>query len=66
MWIWILIIFIIIGAFFGYVSSDDGERGAGAAGGGCLAGMGCGYILLHIFLFGAAIVLILWLFSILF
>lgn len=66
MWIWILIIVIIIGAFFGYVSSDDGERGAGAAGGGCLAGMGCGYILLHIFLFGAAIVLILWLFSILF
>ena len=65
MWIWILIIVIIIGAFFGYVSSDDGERGAGAAGGGCLAGMGCGYILLHIFLFGAAIVLILWLFSIL-
>ncbi len=66
MWIWILIIVIIIGAFIGYVSSDDGERGSGAAGGGCMAGMGCGYILFQIFLFGAAIILILWLFANLF
>lgn len=66
MWFWILIIVIAIGAFIGFVTSEDGERGVGSAGGGCLAGMGCGYVLFLIFIFGAAILLVLWLFGKLF
>ena len=52
MWIWIIIIAIIIGAIWGASSSNDG--------------MGCGYILFQIFIFGAGIIFVLWLFSKLF
>ena len=64
MWIWIIIIAIIIGAIWGASSSNDGERGAGAFSGAIMGGMG--YILFQIFIFGAGIIFVLWLFSKLF
>lgn len=66
MWIWIIIIAIIIGAIWGASSSKDGERGAGAFSGALMGGMGCGYVLFHIFLWGAGIIFVLWLFGNLF
>jgi hypothetical protein len=66
MWFTILIIAIIIGAAIGFFSSNDGERGAGAAGGALAGGMGCGYVLLQIFLAGLGILFLIWLFRVLF
>lgn len=66
MWLTILVIAIIIGAVFGFLNSKDGERGAGALGGALVSGMGCGYILFQLFIVGAVILLIVWLFGWLF
>ena len=66
MWLTILIIVIIIGGVIGFLSSNDGERGAGAVGGALASGMGCGYILFQIFLAGLGILFIIWLFRVLF
>lgn len=66
MWLTILIIVIIIGAVIGFLSSNDGERGAGAIGGAMASGMGCGYILFQIFLAGLTILFVVWLFGKLF
>lgn len=66
MWIWIIVIAIIIGAILGASSSKDGERGAGAFSGALMGGMGCGYVLFQIFLWGAGIIIVLWLFGNLF
>lgn len=62
MWITILIIAIIIGAILGASTSEKGEAGTGAVAGG----MGCGYVLLRIFLVGLGIMGIIWLFGALF
>lgn len=66
MWIWVIIIAIIIGAIWGALNSNDGERGAGAFSGAIMGGMGCGFILFRIFLWGLGIMLLLWLFGSLF
>lgn len=66
MWLTILVIAIIIGAVIGFFNSKDGERGVGALGGAMASGMGCGYILLQIFLAGLAIIFFIWLFGALF
>ncbi|MBQ9884047.1 MAG: hypothetical protein IJM43_06285 [Bacteroidaceae bacterium] len=66
MWFTLLIIAIIIGAIVGFFSSKDGERGEGAIGGAVAGGMGCGYILIRIFIFGIIILGALWLFGALF
>lgn len=50
----------------GASSSKDGERGAGAFSGALMGGMGCGYVLFQIFLWGAGIIIVLWLFGNLF
>lgn len=62
MWLVILIIAIVIGAIWG-AASDDGP---GAAGGALMGGIGCGYILLRIFLAGLGILFIIWIFGLLF
>lgn len=63
MWIVLIIIAIVIGAIIGYANKgDSGEAVSGAIAGG----MGCGYVLLNIFLFGIGIAFMLWLFSALF
>jgi hypothetical protein len=66
MWIVLLIIAIVIGAIIGALSSDKGESGAGAVSGAIVGGMGCGYILLQIFLWGLGIFFMIWLFGALF
>lgn len=66
MWLTILIIAVIIGAAIGFFNSNDGERGSGALGGAVASGMGCGYILLQIFLAGLGILFVIWLFGALF
>lgn len=66
MWIWVIIIAIIIGAIWGALSSDEGERGTGAFSGAVMGGMGCGFILFRIFLWGLGIMLLIWLFGSLF
>lgn len=66
MWLTVLIIAIIIGAIYGSMFSKSGEKGEGAAGGAIMAGMGCGYILFRIFLWGLGILLFLGLFKFLF
>jgi len=48
MWIYVLIGAIVIGAIIGMLSSDDST--GGALGGALAGGMGCGYVLLQIFL----------------
>ncbi|MBQ9665024.1 MAG: hypothetical protein IJV33_00940 [Bacteroidaceae bacterium] len=65
-WLVVLIIAIIIGAIWGFLSSKDGERGGGAAAGAITAGMGCGYILFQIFLWGVGILFMIWIFCSLF
>lgn len=62
MWLVLLIIAIIVGAIWGASTSDEGEAGAGAVAGG----MGCGYVLFRIFLFGLGIMAVIWLFGALF
>lgn len=66
MWLTILIIAIIVGAIWGFLSSDDGERGAGAIGGALAGGIGCGHVLFQIFIFGLVIFVFIWLFGALF
>lgn len=53
-------------SYWGALSSNDGERGAGAFSGAIMGGMGCGFILFRIFLWGLGIMLLLWLFGSLF
>ena len=64
MWIWIIIIFVVVGAIWGLLSGDGrGEDAAsGALAGGCMA-IGC---LGRIALIGLSILLVLWLCSVLF
>lgn len=63
MWIWVIIIAIIVGAIFGYMSSGEGEDAInGALAGGCLAA-GC---LWRIALAAIVILGILWLAGLLF
>ena len=66
MWLTILIIVIIAGAIYGSITSREGEKGEGALEGAFMAGMGCGYILFKIFLWGAGLLLLIWLFGFLF
>jgi hypothetical protein len=66
MWILIIIIAIIIGAILGALNSKEGERGGGAFSGAVMGGMGCGYVIFQIFIWGLGIIIIIWLFSKLF
>lgn len=66
MWFWLIVIAIIGGAFIGWINSDKGEEKENAIGGAIAGGMGCGYILLQIFLWGIGILFMLWLFGALF
>ena len=66
MWLTILIIAIIIGGAFGFLTSKDGERGEGAFSGALAGGMGCGYILFQIFIAGVVLFIIISLFGLLF
>ena len=66
MWLVVLIIAIIIGAIVGAMTSDKGESGVGAFTGAVAGGMGCGFVLVQILLWGAGIFILIWLFGALF
>jgi len=66
MWLKILLAAIIIGGIIGYLSSDGKDKVANTASGAFLGGMGCGYILIQILLWGLGFFLIIWLFEKLF
>lgn len=63
-WLWVILIVAAIGGIIGYFSSGTKE---GAAEGATVAGFGCGYIILQIFLalLGIYILFLIgnWLFS---
>lgn len=65
-WLIVIIVVALIGGAIGFFSSNDENRGEAAAGGAFMAATGCGYILLQIFLAGAGIFFIIWLFRLLF
>lgn len=66
MWIWIIIIAVIIGAIFGAVSSEDGEKGSGAAEGAFAGGMMAIGCLVRIAIVAISIFVVIWLFGLLF
>ncbi len=65
---WIIIILIVaaIGAVIGFVGSEDGSRREGAAAGAIYGAVGCGHVLLRLFLWGAGIFILLKLFGAIF
>ena len=65
-WLVIILVVAVIGAAFGYFTSDDGHRGEGAAQGAFMGAVGCGHILLQLFLWGLGIALLIWLFGAIF
>lgn len=65
-WLIIIVVVAAIGGLIGYFASNDGERGEGALQGAVGGAMGCGYLLFQLFLWGAGIALLIWLFSAIF
>ena len=65
---WLIIILIVaaIGAVLGYFSSEKGERTEGAVQGAFGGAMGCGYLLIQLFLWGLGIAILIWLFGVIF
>lgn len=55
-----------IGVIYRFASSDDDERRVGAVNGAATAAIGCGYVLVQIFLLGIGIIILLFLFGVLF
>ena len=50
-WLWVIIIVAVISGIIGYFSSESGEnKGANAFGSALVGGVGCGFIILQIFL----------------
>ena len=66
-WLIVISIVAVIGGIIGFFSSNDGERGAGAASGAAAGALGCGYLIFQLFLaalsFGLLFALIGWLFD---
>lgn len=65
---WIIIILVVaaIGGIIGFIGSEDGSRKEGAAVGAVYGAIGCGQILLHLFLLGLGIIVVLKLFGAIF
>ena len=65
---WLIIILVVaaIGGVIGFLSSEDGNRGEGAAQGAIMGAVGCGHVLFELFLWGLGIALVIWLFGAIF
>ena len=66
-WLVVIIVAAVICGIIGYITSNDGERGEGAASGAAAGAFGCGYIIFQLFLgaigLGLFLALIGWLFG---
>lgn len=65
MWFWIIIVIAAVGAIIGYCSSEK-DKGSGALGGALAGGLGCGYVIFQIFIWGVGVLVLIWLFNLLF
>lgn len=65
-WLIIIIAVVVIGAIIGYFASDGNNRVEDAVQSGCASGAGCGYLLLHLFLWGLGLAFLIWLFGAIF
>ncbi len=65
-WIIIILVVALIGGIIGFIGSEDGSRKEGAAAGAVYGAIGCGQVLLHLFLWGLGILLVLKLFGAIF
>lgn len=65
---WLIVILVVaaVGAIIGFIGSEDGNRGEGAAQGAIVGAVGCGHVIFEIFLWGLGIALVIWLFGALF
>lgn len=65
---WLIIILVVaaIGGIIGFIGSEDGSRKEGAATGAVYGAIGCGHVLLKLFLWGLGIFVILELFMAIF
>lgn len=65
---WLIIILIVaaIGAAIGFFGNEKGECAEGAVQGALGSAMGCGYLLLQLFLWGLGIMVLIWLFGAIF
>lgn len=65
---WIIIILVVaaIGGIIGFIGSEDGSRKEGAVAGAAYGAIGCGQVLLHLFLWGLGILVVLKLFGAIF
>lgn len=65
---WLIIILIVaaIGAVIGFLGNEKGERTEGAVQDAIGSAMGCGYLLLQLFLWGLGIMVLIWLFGAIF
>ena len=65
---WLIIILIVAaaGAVLGFISNEKGERTEGAVQCAIGGAMGCGYLLLELFIWGLGISVLIWLFKAIF
>ena len=65
---WLIIILVVaaIGAVIGFLGNEKGERTEGAVQGALGSAMGCGYLLLQLFLWGLGLSVLIWLFKAIF
>lgn len=65
---WLIIILVVaaIGGIIGYIGSENGSRKEGAATGAVFGAIGCGHVLLQIFLWGIGIFVVIKLFGAIF
>lgn len=65
-WLIIIIVIAIITGIIGALNSEDGEKGEGFFSGALAGAMGCGYVILQIFLAVVGLILLFKFFGFLF
>lgn len=61
-WLLVALIVAALGGIIGFLTGDRNNRGKSTA----ADAIGCGYVLFQIFLFGAGLMMIVWLFKVIF
>lgn len=65
-WIIIILVVAVIGGIIGFIGSEDGSRKEGAVAGAIYGAVGCGQVLLRLFLWGLGIIVVLKIFGAIF